>query len=217
MEKSWVTRAHSMAPAAISAPSRTMKTNWRPVAMSRPSRRWIPTPRVTTPRAAAMNPRVTPPNPIAPFTAPIPSGRLSLRGVHRRRVVLGAVLDHDPVGVERRPLPVALADDGDAVLEQLRRVTVVDDRRLLRPVGHLEAHAVGDPGHRTRHHRTHEAEAVVALRRTVPDGLGDGLEVDDVAAEPADDQIAHRRQAQAAGHPVAQPPRLPDRRGRWGR
>src|SRR5581483_4096382 len=110
-----------MAPAAISAPSRTMNTNCRPVAMIRPSRRRIPTPMVTTPRAAAMNPRVIPPNPMAPFTTPT-----SLGGVHRRRVVLGAVLDHDPVGLERRPLPVPLAHHRDAVLEQLRRVSAVE-------------------------------------------------------------------------------------------
>src|SRR5579884_1859279 len=160
-----------MAPAAIRAPSRTMKTNCRPVAMMRPSCRRIPTAMVTTPRAAAMNPRVTPPNPIAPFTA-----LSSLRGVHRRRVVLRAVLDHDPVGVERRAGPVPLADDGDAVLEQLRRVAPVEDRRLLHPVGHLEADAVGSAGDGPGHDGSHEAEPVVALRGPVVDGLGDRLE-----------------------------------------
>ncbi len=56
-----------MAPAATTAPSSSMNTNCRPVAMIRPSRRWMPTPMVTTPRTADMNPRVIPPNPMAPF------------------------------------------------------------------------------------------------------------------------------------------------------
>src|SRR4051812_21307580 len=133
MEKSWLSSAHSMDPAAISAPTSTMNTNWRPVAMTRPSRRRIPTPMVTTPRAAAMKPRVSPPNPSAPFTTPN-----SLRRVHRRRPVVGAVLDHDAVGVERVSLPAALADHRDPVLEQLRRVAVVDDPHPLRAVGHVE-------------------------------------------------------------------------------
>src|SRR3954466_10947145 len=136
-----------MAPAATSAPSRTMNTNWRPVAMIRPSRRRIPTPIVITPRAAAMKPRVTPPKPSAPFTA-APS---SLRGVHRRRAVLGAVLDHDPVGVEGGDgggvalLEVALAHDRRPVLEQLGRVAAVEHPGLRRAVGHHERDAVRAP------------------------------------------------------------------------
>ena len=58
-----------MAPAATTAPSSTMKTNWRPVAMMRPSRRLMPTARVITPKRADMNPRVIAPKPSAPFMA----------------------------------------------------------------------------------------------------------------------------------------------------
>ena len=59
-----------MAPAATTAPSSTMNTNWRPVAMMRPSRRRMPTASVITPKAADMNPRVIAPKPSAPFMAP---------------------------------------------------------------------------------------------------------------------------------------------------
>src|SRR5207245_7758697 len=151
-----------MAPAATTAPSSTMNTNWRPVAMIRPSRRWIPTPMVITPRAAAMKPRVTPPKPSAPFTAPS-----SLGGVHRRRPVLGAVLDHDPVGLERVSLPVPFADHRDPVLEQLGRIAVVEDLHPGCAVRPVEGDPVGRPHRGAVHDGAHQPEAMDPLARAL--------------------------------------------------
>src|SRR5688572_26760779 len=129
-----------MAPAATTAPARTMNTNWRPVPMIRRSRRWIPSAMVATPRAAAMNPRVIPPKPSAPFTACRSLGR----GVDRRWAVLRAVLDHQPVGFEAGDRPgvafdePALADDRGAVLEQVAGVAAVEHRGGLPAFGDLE-------------------------------------------------------------------------------
>src|SRR5437016_11940960 len=147
-----------MAPAATTAPSSTMNTNWRPVAMIRPSRRWIPTPMVITPRAAAMKPRVTPPKPSAPFTAPS-----SLGGVHRRRPVLGAVLDHDPVRLERVSLPVPFADHRDPVLEQLGRIAVVEDLHPGCAVRHVEGDPVGRPHRGRSEEHTSELQSLTNL------------------------------------------------------
>src|SRR4051794_30954778 len=131
--------------------------------MIRPSRRWIPTAMVTTPRAAAMKARVTPPKPSAPFT----SGRHSFRGIHRRRPGLGAVLDHDPVGLEDVTVPPSLADDGYAVLEQLGRIAVMEDLDPGRAVGHVELHPVGRRQRGALHDGAHQTEAVGSFGRAV--------------------------------------------------
>src|SRR5207342_1806339 len=64
-------------------------------------------------------------------------------GIDLRWFVLAAVLDEDPVGVERRALaPPALAHDRRAVLEQSGRIAALHDRDRVLPVGDVEAHAL---------------------------------------------------------------------------
>ena len=89
-------------------------------------------------------------------------------GVDLRRLVVGAVLDQDAVGLERRVRrrrrPVPLDHDRRAVLEQVGRVTVVVDDHGVLAVGHLEAHAVASSrAIESVDHRAGEAEARRAL------------------------------------------------------
>src|SRR5688500_3042982 len=169
-----------MAPAATTAPARTMNTNWRPVPMIRWSRRWIPSAMVATPRAAAMNPRVIPPKPSAPFTAcRSPAGR--------RWAVLRAVLDHEPVGFEPGGRPgvafdePALADDRGAVLEQVAGVAAVEDRGGLPAFGDLERDPLAGRDHGAGDDRPRHAQAAAVVGRVLLGGhrLRDCPEVHD--------------------------------------
>src|SRR5918996_4129973 len=138
MEKSWVRSAHSMAPAATTAPPRASRAKRLPVLSRRGSRRRRPAPRVATPSTAAENPRVIPANPSAALMTSRPRGRL-----HVGRLVLGAVPDHDPVGGELVALPAALAHHRDPVAEELGGVAPVEHGGGLVAVGDRETDALG--------------------------------------------------------------------------
>src|SRR5688500_5921754 len=155
-----------MAPAATTAPARTMNTNWRPVPMIRRSRRWIPSAMVATPRTAAMNPRVIPPKPSAPFTA-------SRSPVGRRWAVLRAVLDHEAIGFEagdRRRVALhepPLTDDRGAVFEQIAGVAAVEHRGGPAALGHLERDALGRGADAAGYDRPGHAQAAAVVGRVL--------------------------------------------------
>src|SRR5262249_53335562 len=105
----------------------------------------------------------------APARAPRASPSRSRPGrVDLRRLVLAAVLDEDPVRVERGTLaPPAFAHDGRAVLEQPGRVAVLDDGDRRLAVGDLEPHPGARLGDRAGHHRAGDAQAIALLTRAV--------------------------------------------------
>src|SRR5207342_77657 len=100
-------------------------------------------------------------------------------GIDLRWLVLAAVFDEDPVGVERRALaPPALAHDRRAVLEQPGRVAAVHYRDRLLPVGDVELHAFPGLRDRARHHRARDAQAVALLTGAVRNRLRHRAEED---------------------------------------
>src|SRR5262249_60623881 len=79
-------------------------------------------------------------------------------------LVLVAVLDEDPVRVERgAAAPPPLADNGRALLEQAGRVPGLDDRNGRLAVGDLELHALRGLGDRAGDHGAGDAQAIALL------------------------------------------------------
>src|SRR5436309_3390040 len=114
--------AHSMTPAAASAAPSTTNAHRRPTRNNTGSCSRKPAISALMPTTDAPAPNAIAAYPSAAFTGPLPSAALGVAGVDLRRRVVGAVLDEDPVGVERRRhargrCPVALAHDRRAVLE----------------------------------------------------------------------------------------------------
>src|SRR2546421_1927323 len=140
----------------------------------------MPTASVPMPRTAPLAPSASARTPSEAFTR-LPrrssSARsrccLRLAGVDVGWFVLVAVLDEDPIRLERHTLaPRAFAHHGSAVLEQARRVAVVHDRDRLLAVGDVEVHALPCFGDRAGNHRSGDTEAVAAFAGPLRDGFG---------------------------------------------
>src|SRR5947209_1353618 len=139
---------------------------------------------VITPSTADTSPRATPPVPSRALTAVASTGSPGgdRRGGGDPLGMVGhvalRVLHHDAVAHERVALEAAFEHHGDAGLEQLGRVAVVDDGHLDVLAGDAEADVVAPGVDAAAHDRALDPEPPVAQRVPLGHGLVGGAEVE---------------------------------------